>query len=243
MRYVIEAGTDAASLLLFDPGALPADFERQFQSDTVDVLGRLSNEGKACWVATDGDGLHLVHAFVDEHVPKELWGFAVAPEVIEEFLVPTGQLFVTGSEYAFREDDSFLRRHPQMGGFVSIRPGTYRLTVFRTRYPEQLVEDLFRAQAGPQEYWLWRSTKALIPLAVAAWICLVVIFFTTVRVPFPRFLSALLGLILALPFLVHRLETYRAARRRFESLEREHPALVAHLEFRLPVVREGAKSM
>ena len=33
---------------------------------------------------------------------------------------------------------------------------------------------------------------ALVPLAVAAWIGLVVIFFTTVRVPFPSFLAPLL---------------------------------------------------
>jgi hypothetical protein len=230
MRYVIEAGTDAASLLVFDPGALPADFERRFQSDTVEVLGSLSKDGLACWINTEGDGTYLIHAFVDEAVPKELWSYALEPEVTEEFQVPTGRLFFTGSEYAFREDDSFLRRHPHMGGSVSIRPGTYRLTVFRTRYPEQFVEDLFRSQASLQEFWLWRSMKVLIPLAVAAWICLVVIFFTTVRVPFPRLLTAILGFIFALPFLVHRLETFRAARRRYKRLERQCPSIFAQLE-------------
>jgi hypothetical protein len=61
-----------------------------------------------------------------------------------------------------------------------------------------------------------------------------VIFFTTVHVPFPRFLAPLLLLVFALPFLVRRLETYRAAKERFASLERDHPALVAQLEYVRP---------
>ena len=70
----------------------------------------------------------------------------------------------------------------------------------------------------------------LIPLSVAAWIGLVVIFFTTVHVPFPSFLAPLLALIFAAPFLVRRLETYRLAKQRFANLEREYPALVAQLD-------------
>lgn len=231
MRYVIEAGTDAASLLLFDPGALPPDFERSFQTDSAGILERLAREGRACWITTVGDGGYLLHCYVDERVPRELERCAVEPETIEEFQVLTGRLFFTGSEYAFREDDSLLRNHPHMGGSFLIPPGTYRLTIFRTRYPKNLVENLFRNQAAPWEYRLWTSMSALIPLAVAAWIGLVVIFFTTVHVPFPSFMAPLLLLVFALPFLVRRLETYRAAKERFANLEREYPALVAQLEY------------
>jgi hypothetical protein len=46
MRHVIEAGTDASSLLLFDPGALPEDFERLFQTGSAEILERLDREGK-----------------------------------------------------------------------------------------------------------------------------------------------------------------------------------------------------
>ena len=71
----------------------------------------------------------------------------------------------------------------------------------------------------------------LIPLAIAAWIGLVVILFTTVHVPFPGFLAPLLVLIFSSPFLVRRLEVYRLAKQRFANLEREHPDVVAHFEF------------
>jgi hypothetical protein len=234
MRYVIEAGTDASSLLLFDPGALPEDFERLFQSSSGEILERLDREGRVCWITVDGDGGYLLHAYIGERVPRELERCAVEPETIEEFHVPTGRVVFAGSEYAFREDDSFLRNHPHMGGSFRLPPGVYRLKIFRTQYPKRFVEQLFRNQASPWEYCLWNSMILLIPLAVAAWIGLVVIFFTTVHVPFPSFLAPLLVLVFASPFLVRRLKIYRSAKERFASLEREYPALVAQLEIVRP---------
>ena len=213
------------------PVALPPDFERIYRSGSVDILGRLHGVGRVCWITSEGDGGYLLHAYIGEEVPRELERCAIEPATIEEFEVPTGRLVFAGSEYAFREDESFLRSHPRMGASVSIPPGVYRLRVFRTQYPKRFVEQLFRNQASLVEYLLWMSMILLIPLAIAAWIGLVVIFFTTVHVPFPRFLAPVLALVFAFPFLVRRLETYRAAKARFASLEREHPALVAQLEF------------
>jgi hypothetical protein len=73
---------------------------------------------------------------------------------------------------------------------------------------------------------------ALVPLAIAAWIGLVVILFTTVRLPFGSFVAPLLLILMALPVLVSRLETYRKAKERFSALDREHPSVVALLETR-----------
>ncbi len=229
MRHEIEAGTDAASLVLFDPAALPPDFEMRVRGDTVGTLHRLTLEGRACWINTEGDGSFLLHAYVDEPVPAELYGFVRESELIDPFHVPSGRLFLTGAEYAFRDDDSLLRNHPHMGGSISVRPGTYRLMTYRTRYPEGFIASLFRDQASWPERLLWNSMVVLIPLAVAAWIGLIVIFFTRVRVPFPRFLPAVLAVVFALPFLVRRLQIYLAAKNRYASLEREYPALVALL--------------
>ena len=74
--------------------------------------------------------------------------------------------------------------------------------------------------------------RVLIPLSVAAWIGLVVIFFTRSRVPWPSLLAPLLVLIFALPFLVRHIETYRLAKERYASLEREFPSFIAELEYR-----------
>jgi hypothetical protein len=225
-------------MLLFDPGALPQDFERSFQSGSGEILERLDREGKVCWINVDGDGGYSLHAYVGERVPRELERCAIEPETIDEFRVPTGRLIFAGAEYAFREDDSFLRSHPHMGDSFLVWPGIYRLTTFRTRYPKHFIEQLFRNQASTWEYYLWKSMIVLIPLALAAWIGLVVIFFTTVHVPFPSFLAPLLALIFACPFLVRRLETYRSAKDQFAGLEREYPGLVAHLELVHPDRRE-----
>jgi hypothetical protein len=92
------------------------------------------------------------------------------------------------------------------------------------------VHQAFRTEAPAPEYLAWISMKLLIPLAVAAWIGLVVIFFTNVRVPFPQFAAPLLGLVFALPFVVRRLDVYVAARDRFATLQREYPAIAAVLE-------------
>ena len=231
MRHVIDAGTDAASLLLFDPAALPADFKRRFQRDAVGSLEQLTRDGSACWINTDGDGDYLLHAYVDEPIPAELLAHLIDLEKIGEFHVPSGRLYFTGSECAFREDDSLVRKHPHMGGSVTLRPGAYRLTLFRTDFPKGFLERTFRREASPWEYLLWTSMYVLIPLAIAAWIGLVVIFFTNVRVPFPGYLAPVLGLVFALPFVVRRMEAYGSVKARYASLAREYPSLVARLEF------------
>ncbi len=237
MRYLIEAGTDAASLLLFDPAALSADFDREFRSASVETLERLTRSGRAFWINTDGDGSYLLHAYVDEPIPEELRACVRDPQAVLEFQVPSGHLFLTGSECAFREDSSFLSKHPHMGGSVAIRPGIYQLTVYRTAFPTGLLEGEFRATVSPWEYRLWRSMTVLIPLAIAAWIGLVVIYFTTARVPYHHYLSAVLALIFAVPFVVRWSDPYRALKKQFALMEREFPSLVAWLMYRGPIER------
>jgi hypothetical protein len=235
MRYTIEAGTDAASLLLFDPRALPAGFERLFQDDAGEILDRLTRSGQAFWINTDGDGSYLLHAYVDVPIPAELWAYVRDPEAVTDFQVPSGQLFLTGAEYAFREDRGFLDKHPHMGSSVTIRPGGYHLTVYRTAYPDGLLESRFCESVSPWEYRLWTSMKVLMPLAIAAWIGLIVIYFTTARVPYHQYISPMLALIFSVPFVVRWSKAYRSLKERFASLEREFPSLVARLNYVGPI--------
>src|SRR5713226_2505055 len=102
MKHVIEAGTDAACLLLFDPGALPEDFESRFHEDPTGLFERLTKEGKAYWINTGADGNYLLHVFVDEPLQMSLQPYAKNPICVDNFSVPTGRLFFTGGEYAFR---------------------------------------------------------------------------------------------------------------------------------------------
>jgi hypothetical protein len=230
MRYEIEAATDATALLLFDPAALPVNFEQQFQSDASGVLARLHRQGLACWIPVAADGSYLLHVYLDEPIPPALGSCLHKPLRIRRFSVPSGWLHFTGAECAFRDDDNILAQNPHMGGPVAIAPGIYRLALFRTEYPPGQIVRRFRASVSRLDYLLWASMYALVPLAVAAWIGLVVIFFTTVRVPFPSFLAPLLLAVFSLPFVVCRHSAYTSVRERYASVERQFPALVAELE-------------
>ncbi len=231
MRYVMEAGTDSASLLFFDPAALPADFERRFQRDSVEALERLAGDGSACWINTGADGTYLLHAYVNEPFPADLWGHLREPRSIAEFRVPSGLLVLAGAEHASRDDQGSARKQTVEADSISIRPGVYRLIVYRAAYPAKVLDDRFRSAILPWEWLLWHSMTLLIPLAIAAWIGLVVIFFTNVRVPFPSYLAPVLGLVFALPFVVRRTEAYASVKARYASLVREYPPLAARLEF------------
>ena len=59
-----------------------------------------------------------------------------------EFQVPSGQLFFTGSEYAFRDDRGFLDKHSHMGSSVDDSP--------RNLPVDRLSHRLCRGPAGEQ---------------------------------------------------------------------------------------------
>jgi hypothetical protein len=234
MKHVVEAGTDAANLVLFDPGALPAGFDRLQQVDPFGTLEALTEQGRACLISTEGDGFFRLHAYVDEPVPQRLGRYAIDPSVIPDFSVPSGQLFFTGSEYTFRDDGSFLRKYPHMGSSFLVRPGSYRLTLSRLDYPRGSIDAELRQQSSPWEYRLWASQSVVITLAIAAWIGLVIVFFNRHRMPWVKLLFTSLGLLAASPFLLFRMSAFRRAKERVAWIERDHPFVVAQLSYEPP---------
>jgi hypothetical protein len=231
MRYEIEAQTDTASLLLFDPAALPGFSHLALQSGRGAFLEQLAGAGLACNIDTHGESSLLLHAYVDETIPANLWDHLREPRTVAEFQVPSGHLVLAGLEHAARDEERLSRTHPGEGNAISVRPGVYRLILYRTGFPAHVLNDRFLSAVPRWEWLLWHSMTLLIPVAIAAWIGLVVIFFTNVRVPFPSFLAPVLVLVFALPFAVRRMDAYASLKARYTSLAREYPALVARLEF------------
>ena len=134
MRHVVKASTDAGALLLFDPGALPADFDRLSLDDPREVIPRLNLTGLACGIALDSDGDQLMHIYIDEPIPEELWEYANDPNTILDFQVPTGRLILSGWEFVVVEvmpRSSKIRRlsearqrfNPDSIGLRSTAPG------------------------------------------------------------------------------------------------------------------------
>ena len=136
--HVIESGTDVATLVLFDPETLPEGFDED-EKHRVELLEQLHTQKRLIRVNTGADGAFLLHAFVDEAVPVELRSYLVEPLTIDEFLIRSGHVYFSGAEYVFRSEASGLRRFPHMGGFFSIPPGNYRVTMYGTEYPTRAV--------------------------------------------------------------------------------------------------------
>lgn len=232
MRHVVEAGTDAAAVLLFDPAALPPDFDRRAAEDPADLLDELHQAGTVFSTDTGGDGRYLLHAYVDEPVSPHLEPFLRDPVVVESFPVPGGQLYFSGAEYGFREDASFLQRYPHMGGCFELPPGTYRLTLWRTEYPDNLAEQRLRQEVSPLAYQLHQGMGCCVGMAVLAFLGLVVAIFRAPAAPWRPGLFLALGTLAILPLALARSGAYRAARQRFREIERELPSFVAQLEYR-----------
>lgn len=230
MKHLIEAGTDAAAVLLFDPGALPEDFDQRSRDDAADAVMALAAEGRGCYVETGGDGAYLLHLYVDEPLPDRLRPFAGETTVVDALQVPTGRLYFTGAEYGFREEAALLRKHPHMGNYCVIRPDVYRLTLTQLEYPEGLEEEQVRRELSPGEYRLRKAMEGLGALGCVSVLALAVSFLIRSHEPWLGVVRPVLVVLILLPWIVSRLAGYRAARERAEAVEREYPWAAAHLE-------------
>src|SRR5262245_61494341 len=125
MQQTLTAGTDAASVVVFDPAALPNNFEEKYPDDPISQLEQLSQAGRLFWLDTHADGEYLLGVYIGESLPSALQPFAKSLKLFDQFHVPSGRLFFTGMEYAFRTNDNALRKHPHMGEAADIPPGQY----------------------------------------------------------------------------------------------------------------------
>lgn|SRR5262245_15982390 len=230
MKHVIEAGTDAATLILFDPGALPADTDGRLADDPTELLESLHAGGRVYWIDTHADGSYTLHAYIGEPVPEALRPYTRDPVVVEAFHVPTGRLYFIGAEYTGAEE--FVRRHLRMGGDFELRTGVYRLTMSETDYPEGLDEDQLRQEVPAGAYRLLQCMGCFVWLAVLSVIGLLVVLFNEFFRPWRYYLMPLLAFAIAWPFVLARTRAYRETLQRYREIQKEHPAYVAHLEWR-----------
>ncbi len=152
MKHILTAGTDAASVLLFDPASLPDEVDGC--EHPGDLFPKLEKQGRLVWISTDGDGGYLLHVYVDEAPPDGLVGLLKDPIRIEAFSVASGKLYFTGAEYGFHRDDSKLRKYSQMGSCCEIAPGSYGLELFRAEFPRDAIGASFRKRATGAEAFL-----------------------------------------------------------------------------------------
>jgi hypothetical protein len=226
-NHIIEGGTDVAGIVLFDPEALPPDFD-SMKAEQFEALQELHQAQSLYYWDTHADGGYLLHAFVDEPVADYLLPYLQEATALETFDARSGRVFFAGAEYVFHHDDSRLRKYPHMGGQFAITPGRYRVTVYETDYPDGMMEGEFKELVAPAAWRLHDSMGWLILLAVLG-----VIATGVVLVKAPRGLVVVLPsalLFVALPFIVSGLPLYRRAGAVWQEVQRRYPGLVA--EFR-----------
>jgi hypothetical protein len=231
MKHILEAGTDAATLLLFDPAALPPDFDARVQQDGTDFFDQLTAQGLAYWINTSADGNYTLHAYVDEPVPDALGPHLRNAVTVDAFQAPSGRLYFAGAEYARPTVDAELERYPHMGASFTARPGTYRLTLSETEFPEGLDEEMLRGAVPAGAYGLHQSMGCFVWLAFLSAIGLGVTLFGLLW-PWRYYLIPLFAAGIAWPFVLARLKPYRETNERYRAIQREHPGYVARLEYR-----------
>jgi hypothetical protein len=229
MSKVVETGTDVAQLVVFDPAVLPDAYDRQSTQQT-EILRALHDAERVFCFETGSDGGYLFHVFVDEPIPEYLEPFLREPRTRSNFDAPSGRIFFSGSEYAFRSDDSRLRKHPHMGGHIEVSPGRYSLTMFRTEYPDEMMEDELRRKVDPRAFRLHQNMGCFIGMALLAAVVAIGTLFLLGTSVMSLFAVSVAGLFVAVPFIIPQLPTYRKTDRIWQDIQRQYPSLVAKFQ-------------
>lgn len=141
MKAVVETGTDVAGVCFFDPAALPGDFSKKTRWQLLRGDRSLLDAGLIWYQDTGSDGGYLFHFYVDEEVPDNILQHCLDPQDIERFHVPGGVLWAMGAEYAgWDPAEAGLRKFPHMGGRFDLPAGDYRAQVWRTEWPDEMIE-------------------------------------------------------------------------------------------------------
>lgn len=223
----LEGGTDAATMFIFDPAALPAD--PKMSDDPYAVLESLHEEGRAYLLSTDADGGYSLGVFLAGELPAEHAAFAREIATAERFAAPSGALYFAGAEYAFRNDDSFLRKHPHMGSCMAIPIGVYHLKLFGMDYPDDFHEDLLRQRLTSAQFWAYSLMNWLAPLGCVSTLATIVSFFLLGLRIWSRIALPLWLAILSATFVLSRLRPYREAVAAQTAIADEYPGYFALL--------------
>jgi hypothetical protein len=221
MPHVLEAGTDVATVVLFDPTGLPSDFDTRWRGYPSELGKDLQQQGRMFWVETGSDGAFGLHICVDEQAPEYLQPFLKEPLQIENFLVPGGSLAFCGSEYAGRDT-----HNPKISKVV-IPSGVYAATFYRTEYPDDMVEEAVESNIGTASARLQNTVGVLTGIGVFGSVISAV---AVVASWFARWTLICLGILLSLAVVgLAILKTPRFKHIDSQSMEvqKKYPSIVA----------------
>lgn len=228
MHQTLKGGTDAAGMVIFDPAALPGDFDARQKEDPAELLEQLTQGGRLYWLDTHSDGGYSLGVYFSNELPDHVKPYARSLAAYEQFHVPSGRLYFTGVEYSFRDDDSFLRKYPGMGEVADVTPGVYRADLFEFEYPEDFHEGLLRQRLPAAQFRIHNLMNTLVPIGCLASLAILgsLALLKWVGLDWAMWAGMVLpvGLVLiALPLLLARLPAYRQADAVYKDVQKEFP--------------------
>lgn len=234
MVHILSGGTSTASMVLFDPASLPADFDILVNDDPAAAVETAEERGQLVCLPED-DGGYLLHLYVDEEVPPYLAGH-LQPKVCQSTLVVTsGKLCYSGIEYVHREDDTLLRKSPAGGEWASIPAGQYRTTVRTAYYPKGTLEEELRARISRAGWVIFRLEQSLGDLMVIAFVALLGSLIVSLGSVWNYYALGAAVVTSAVLFLLHRLPLYKRVSGEWTAVQRKYPKFLVVLK------RLGAK--
>jgi hypothetical protein len=169
MKQLAIATTEAGTLCLFDPAALPDDIRANAYASNLDYLQALSRRGALHLVATGGEGRFLLHVYVDEPMPVDLAERAVERSMLAAFPAPSGRVVVAGAEELSPDVATRLSRPPAPGPTIEIPPGMYAVTLYRTAFEDDLRTARLAEHVGSAYAWVLRNLGwFVVPVAASA---------------------------------------------------------------------------
>ena len=236
MKQLAIATTEAGTLCLFDPAALPDDIRANSYASNLDYLQALSRRGALHLVATGGEGRFLLHVYVDEPMPVDLAAQAVERSMLAAFPAPSGRVVVAGAEELSPDVATRLSRPPAPGPTIEIPPGMYAVTIYRTAFGDDLRAARLAEHVPPAYAWVLRNLGwFVVPVATSAVLTVLSFFLFSLWLeavlPFLVFFSLLLAVVAQFPGV-------RRARRMQQMLSSNYPSIVVVLR-RIDVLGES----
>jgi hypothetical protein len=232
MRAEAEAGTDGAMICLYDPAALPDDFDAE--APDPGFFEELQAQGRLFFSETGGDGSFLVHVHADETMPEPIARCARDP-IDMTLEVPSGTLVFCGAEYAHKHESPLAKKHPLMlaQSRMTLPSGRYRARMFRGEYGEDELDRRFDAAVSTRERLAFRAIEIAMALVVVGFVGGLALgaaswWYRDLLSLLVAYVIAWVGLVVSI-VLVRRTTAFRVADAEWERIQQGMPTIIAVL--------------
>lgn len=229
MKLLATGGTDAATIGIFWPELLPADFDQRMEEGNVlGLLEQLGNDEILLQFPCERDGQYTLGVWIDEPLPTELTPHARERQPPRRLDI-VGETRFGGLEYAFKDDRLVAAKYREMCVPVAIPPGEYGATLYDTEVPDEVHEQFLVDHSSPAAKRLWDVQSWFAACGVVAMMVFVGCMFVGTR---QWMLVALtVGLSLStIGWILSRLPGYRAVQQARENYAAMFPDYVLKLE-------------